>query len=381
VKQPVAKLRIAYPSLRQPSRVTFGRGAVRKVAEAEALQDTVFFLSAHSDVRARVEAGFQKRGITLDESQVCLKPPGEPTLEMVAVGARFLEGRKPLRIVGIGGGSVMDWCRLAWAYRQGMLSAETGVLNAPTGRERPAFWLIPTTCATGAEAAAVGVYSRDGRKVAVVCDAFVAEEVILDGQFLDGMTPGALADSLADTLSHAIEAYCSIVPNTLAKESAVSALRLVLEQGSSAPGPCRNDRLMESGYLGGVAASNCSVGVIHAFAHTVARYGVSHGHANAIGLIAGLTVNAAAPALQSLAKRVGLISSQALADELRPVVNRAIEGRDHRQLNDALVDEKHRTDIISGMKADVCLRSNPLPLSDPELLAFLNHVRETLSLA
>jgi alcohol dehydrogenase class IV len=376
----VAKLRITHPSLRQPARVTFGGGSVRTVAEADRLQDTVFFVSVRNEVRSAIEAAFRKRGATLDESQVCAKPPGEPTLEMIELGARFLDSRRPLRIMGIGGGSVMDWCRLAWAHQQGLLSTASGAMEVPSSdRPRPAFWLIPTTCGTGAEAAAVAVYSCGGRKVAAVSDAFVAEQVVLDGRFLEQMPAGELADSLADTISHAIESYSSIVPNTLAKEAAVSALRLVLEHGSSPPDTCRNDRLMEAGYLGGVAASNCSVGVIHAFAHTVSRYGISHGHANAIGLGAGLTVNAAAPALQSLAHRVGLNGRQELMQRLQPIVNRALEGRNHRPLIAALTDEKHRNDIVGGMRSDVCLRSNPLPLSDPELLAFLDHVVEGLS--
>lgn len=376
----MAKLKIAYPSLRQPGRVTFGSGSIRTVAEADGLQDTVFFLSSRNEVRAAVDAAFHKRGLSLSTLQVCAKPPGEPSLEMIEFGANFLAQQAPRRIVGVGGGSVMDWCRLAWAHQQGMLSSVSGTMQVPASdRPRPAFWLIPTTCATGAEAAAVAVYSCGGRKVAAVSDAFVAEQVVLDGRFLDQMPAGELADSLGDTLSHAIEAYSSVVPNTLAKEAAVSALRLVLEHGSSPASSCRNDLLMEAGYFGGVAASNCSVGVIHAFAHTVSRYGVSHGHANAIGLSAGLTVNATAPALQSLANRVGLSNPRELTQKLQPIVNRAIEGRDHGPLLAALTDEKYRVEIVNGMRSDVCLRSNPLPLSDVDLLAFIDHVVEGLS--
>ena len=378
----MAKLRISYPSLRQPGRVTLGSGSIKTVAEADGLQDTVFFLSSRNEVRVAVDAAFQKRGLSLGELQVCTKPPGEPSLEIIEFGADFLANRTPRRIVGIGGGSVMDWCRLAWAHQQGLLSTTSGTMEVPRlDKPRPAFWLIPTTCGTGAEAAAVAVYSCGGRKVAAVSDVFVAEQVVLDGRFLDRIPAGALADSLADTISHAIESYSSIVPNTLAKEAAVSALRLVLEHGSNPPDPCRNDRLMEAGYLGGVAASNCSVGVIHAFAHTVSRYGVSHGHANAISLGAGLTVNAAAPALQSLAHRVGLNGRHELMERLQPIVNSAIVGRDHRQLLAVLTDETHRVDIVNGIRSDVCLRSNPLPLGDPELRAFVDHVVEGLSRA
>ena len=375
----MAKLKIGYPSLRQPARVTFGRGSIKEIAKADALDDTVFFLSARHEVRATVEAAFQKQGVTLDRLRICPKPPGEPSLEMVDIGARFLGDRPPRRIVGIGGGSVMDWCRLAWAQHQGLLSIASGSMTAPAHHEaRARFWLAPTTCATGAEGAAVAVYSCGGRKVAAVADAFVADHVVLDAQFLDQMTPGGIATSLADTSSHAVESYCSIVGNTLAKEAAVSALWLVLEHGSGEPTPCRNERLMEAGYLGGLAASHCSVGVVHAFAHTISRYGVAHAHANAIGLGAGIAANADAEPLRTLARRVGLDDSRTLIDALNPMLSRAIAGRDHRPLIAVLTDEQQRLDIISGMKADVCLRTNPIPLDDRALHGFLDRVIEVI---
>ena len=114
-----------------------------------------------------------------------------------------------------------------------------------------------------------------------------------------------LACSLADTLSHGIESFVSLVPGTLAKESGVAAVRLVLEHPGEAAGSCRDERLMEAGYLGGVAASNCSVGVVHAFAHSIAALGIGHGHGNALGLTAGVLTNADAAAMSTLVRRFG----------------------------------------------------------------------------
>jgi alcohol dehydrogenase len=369
----VAKLKIGYPYLRQPARVTFGRGSIKEIAKADDLQDTVFFVSARSEVRAAVDAAFQKQGVTLNVLRMLPKPPGEPSLETVDIGASFLGNQVPRRIVGIGGGSVMDWCRLAWAQQQGLLTVGSGSMARARDEARPRFWLVPTTCATGAEAAGVAVYSCGGRKVAAVSDAFVAEHAVLDSQFLERMPQKDVATSLADTLSHAIESYCSIVQNPLAKEAAVSALWLVLEHEPST-NPCRNDRLMEAGYLAGLAASHCSVGVVHAFAHTISRYGVSHAQANAIGLNAGIAVNAGAEALQTLARRVGLSGCQALVQALTPIMNRAITGRDHRRLVAVLADEQRLHEVIAEMKADVCLRTNPLPLNDNDLRGFLDRV-------
>jgi alcohol dehydrogenase len=378
-KESVAKLKMSYPSLRQPARVTFGKGSIKELATADALQDTVFFISARNEVLAAVDATFQKQGLALNLLRTLPKPPGEPSLEMIDLGARFLGNRAPRRIIRIGGGSVMDWCRLSWAQQQGVLSTASGNMAPPIRDEaRTRFWLVPTTCATGAEAAAVAVYSSGGRKVAVISDAFIAEHAVLDSQFLEQMPHEHIATSLADTLSHAIESYCSIVQNTLAKEAAVSALWLVLEHGSSPSNPCRRDRLMEAGYLAGLAASHCSVGVVHAFAHTISRYGFSHAHANAIGLRAGIALNADAAPLQSLAKRVGLSGCEGLVEALTPIMTSAVTGRDHHGLVQVLSDEQHRHDIVAAMRADVCLRTNPVPLDEHQLNGFLDRVVEAI---
>ena len=375
----MAKLKLGYPSLRQPARVTFGRGAIKEIAKVEEPEDAAFFISGRTDVRALVDAAFEKQGVDLHRLRLCSKPPGEPSPEMIDLGARFLGSRAPRRIVGIGGGSVMDWCRLAWAQHQGLLSVSSGKMAAPVPDEpRPRFWLVPTTCATGAEAAAVAVFSAGGRKMAVVSDAFVAEHVVLDGQFLDQMTPQDVANFLADTLSHAVESYCSIVSHTLAKEAAVSALWLVKEHGDGEPTSCRAERLMEAGYLGGLAAAHCSVGVVHAFAHTISRFGVAHAHANAVGLEAGLAVNAEAPALSALARRVGVKDSQAMLEVVAPIIARAIGGRDHRTLIAVISDPQHRGEIVSGMQTDVCMRTNPIPLDESRLHDFLDRVVEVM---
>ena len=89
---------------------------------------------------------------------------------------------------------------------------------------RPWMCLVPTTCASGAEGAAVAVFSDEGRKVPVASRSLLADHVVLDARFLESLTPFQLAASLGDVASHALEAFLSIVPNSLAKEGAFSAL-------------------------------------------------------------------------------------------------------------------------------------------------------------
>jgi alcohol dehydrogenase class IV len=370
--------RFSFPLHQQPARVTLGSGSVRVLAELPLDDRTVVFATGQEHVLALVDESLAKKRLKLDRSQLLSKPPGEPTREMVEAGAAFLRTRRLNsldRIVGVGGGSVLDWCRLSWAAASGHLDLATGKVDDGPAADRPPLWLVPTTCATGAEAAAVAVYLDHARKVPVVSRSFLADQVILDGQFLKGISAGAMARSLGDALTHAIEAYLSIVPGTLAKESAASALRLILLHARAEPSTDRNERLMEAGYLAGSAASNCSVGVVHAFAHSVASWGVPHGYACAVGLEAGLLANRDVTALSELARRVGFASVEALSSSIGEIVRGADGGQSVQDLRGALTESASRAEILKRMASDVCLRTNPQPLDSDALERFLDDVR------
>ena len=376
----MGKLKRAFPTYKQPSIVTFGTGCVKALLEHDNLAETAFFLSGQEEVRAIVGSSLQQYGRALTAAQVITKPAGEPTYAMVQTGAAFLERRPFKRIVGIGGGSVLDWCRLAWAASQGLLSLDEGKVGLQESMEmQPEFWLVPTTCGTGAEAANVAVFSANRRKVPVVSQAFIARRVLLDGQFLRCVSPQSLACSLCDALSHAVEAFVSIVPCALAKEAAVSALQLILAHYANDRDPSsRAQHLMEAGYLGGVAAANCSVGAIHAFAHTMAGYGLPHGYANALGLIAGVHANQDVPAMQALLQRCGVSTIDAFVDRLRPIVRLALSSAVEVEPGRLLRDQTSRQAISERMATDVCMRSNPKILDAEARHVFLNRVLEAV---
>ncbi len=374
----MAKLKLSFPSYQQPSMVTFGSGSIRTLAECAPLKDSAIFLSGREEVRNVVERSLSKRGIDLGDAPVLVKPAGEPTLEMVKLGAAFLKKQPFQRVIGIGGGSVMDWCRLSWAESEEILKFDgQRALVEGSAPRTTELWLVPSTCGTGGEAANIAVFSHEGRKIPAVSRAFVADRVVLDGQFLSSVGPAVLANSLCDALSHAIEAYVSILPCPLAKEAAVSALTLIFRHYTDGS-PSRNDRLMEAGYLGGVAAANCSVGAIHAFAHTIAAYGVSHGHANALGLIAGVYSNQDVPAMQALLGRCGARTIDEFIDQLRPIVQTALSRDRDMELLQALRDQSALRLVSEQMSADVCMRSSPRALEPKEVPTFLEKVAETV---
>ena len=371
----MAKLKLTFPTLRQPATIVSGTGSLGSLRDASNLDQTLFFVSGREEVRGLLARVLAKAGCELTQDNHIAKPPGEPTTEMILEGSRFLQGKDFRRIVGIGGGSTLDWCRLAGAEASGSLDMGSGRIGAGAST-LPELWLIPTTCATGAEAAQVAVYLNEMQKIAATSPAFVADQVILDGRFLQSMSKEEVASSVCDTLSHGIEAFCSIVPNHLAKVAAVASLQLALRHFSSEASSCRNERLMEAGFLGGVAASNCSVGVVHAFAHSVAHLGIPHGVANGLGLVAGIRVNADTPAMQELADRFTAGSVDRLIADVSEITS--ISNRANQTLPgvEQLGEPATRKDVAQRMLGDVCLRSNPQPLEVVAIERFLDLVDE-----
>lgn len=356
--------------------MTFGTGCVRVLAQPGVLERAVVLLSGDSHVRQTLALAFDNRGISLDSLRFFQKTAGEPTVASVGEASEWLGANPAETLIAVGGGSVLDWARLALATSKGWLEGKGRIRPELSASDRPQLILVPTTCGSGAEAAAVAVYAIDGQKVAVVSDAFLADRVILDGQFLAPASPAALASWVSDALSHAVEAFVSIVPNALAKQAAVGALQAILQHYRVPDPHCRNERLMEAGYLGGVAASNCSVGVVHAFAHTVSSYGAPHGLANALGLTAGIAANADTSEMRDLLGRMNFSSAEALQDAVRPITSEAQSAGVPERLRAALDDPSEREAIATRMATDVCLRSNPRRLDRDGLMAFLDHVAD-----
>lgn len=373
----MAKLKISYPVFRHAPAVTMGRGSLRSLQDLD-LASTVFMISSDESVGRYLSKSLERIECVLSQENCLRKPEGEPTTSTVRMAASFLSNRTVERLIAVGGGSVMDWARLAWAECHGVIDLSTGTLDQAAAISlRPEFWLVPTTCGTGAEAADVVVFSRDsGEKISVTSPAFSAAQVVLDSRFLDPISAPLRATFVCDAVSHAVESYVSVVPNSLAKESAISALRLIMEHYSSAAELAENDRLLEASFMAGGAASNCSVGIVHAFAHSIGADGMAHGLANACALEVGIRFNAQAPQIMSLLQRLGFDDVDDLIKKLQLVINCALKGIHQHPLAKKLVNPEYQSEIAQRMFQDITIRSNP---RRPELEDLQRFVAEVVT--
>jgi len=162
----------------------------------------------------------------------CKEEPPIPLLEEIA--RKVKEGSYDL-LIGVGGGSVMDTCKVV------SVIALTGMpMNNYTGKRShekiagqiiPKI-LIPTTSGTGAEwSINTVVYNHEANKMYIVrAWENEADRVIIDPELTARMPQRITADTGFDALSHAIEAYSSINANVFSDMMAGTAIKLIAEK-------------------------------------------------------------------------------------------------------------------------------------------------------
>ena len=91
-------------------------------------------------------------------------------------------------------------------------------------------------------------------------------------------------------------------------------------------------------------------------------------------LDAGMRANAGSSAIQALAGRLGFVSLDALRRALAEVLGPALASPEARRLREALTPSAARAETLERMGADVCMRTNPEPLSEAQLATFLDRV-------
>ncbi|MGE0486823.1 MAG: iron-containing alcohol dehydrogenase [Gammaproteobacteria bacterium] len=368
----MAKRRFSYPRVLNPASVTLGRGCLKTALDDEAQARVAVMVSGAAAVHEAATAALPAAGADVTW---LTKPAGEPDAEAVAAAGRALADFAPSVVLAVGGGSVLDWARLSWAAGAGLLDPQAPVASlsvAPAAA--PSFVLVPTTCATGAESATVAVMMSAGRKCPVVADAFMAHRVFLDPQFIEALSQARTALFLCDAASHAIEAFVSIVPNRIARETAASALGLLRRGFSDTPDSATREQLMLGSYFAGAAASHLSVGLAHAFAHTAARYGVSHALGNALALPATARRLAAAGKLDELAAQAGFGPAAELVAWVEALAAAGSAEGARGALDAGLGDAAARADFVGAMRGDVCMRTTPLRLAEAEVEAFVAEV-------
>lgn len=209
---------------------------------------------------------------------------GEPTENMFNAMCEALAGADCRRVIGVGGGSVLDTAKLL---------AVEGAKNAldifedrmPLAREK-GLVLVPTTCGTGSEMNAVSVLyiNKHGCKIGKAVACSIPDASVLVSEMLEDLPFMAFMYSSLDALVHGIETYLSPYSHSFSRLFGAEAVRLLVRNYARLDANGPEDRLehladyARASAFGGIAISHNPCGAIHACAmYFGGVHQVSHG--------------------------------------------------------------------------------------------------------
>jgi len=308
----VARRTPAHMWFRVPNQIYFNFNAVQNLGNFPS-RSTIIVTNpllermGHVDlVRRSIPAGTPVRVLAI--------PDAEPEIKVVLEGVEALRLQSADQIVALGGGSVIDAAKVMKLKYESpdadleelatpFLDIRKRVVQFPDAQLNGVRLIaIPTTSGTGSEVTpfAVLIDKQRGRKVTLADYSLTPNVAIVDPQFVMSMPKHLTADTGIDCLTHALEAGVSIFASPYTDSNAMQAIRMVFRYLAAAyenPGDEEARSMMHNAAcIAALAFSNASVGVNHALAHAFgARFGVSHGRANALMLPHVVAYNAAVP--------------------------------------------------------------------------------------
>ncbi|PHM72810.1 bifunctional acetaldehyde-CoA/alcohol dehydrogenase [Xenorhabdus sp. KJ12.1] len=235
------------------------------------------------------------------ETEVFFEVEADPTLSIVRKGAEQMRLFKPDIIIALGGGSPMDAAKIMWVmYEHPETHFEELALRFMDIRKRiykfPKMGIkakmvaITTTSGTGSEVTPFAVVTDDitGQKYPLADYALTPDMAIVDANLVMDMPQSLCAFGGLDAVTHALEAYVSVLANEYSDGQALQALKLLkdflpasYQQG--AQNPVARERVHNAATIAGIAFANAFLGVCHSMAHKLgSEFHIPHGLANAL---------------------------------------------------------------------------------------------------
>ncbi len=235
----------------------------------------------------------------------------DPSVETIMRGVKSMNDFQPDVIIALGGGSAMDAAKGMWLFyehpdtdfeglRLKFMDIRKRAYHFPNLGKKAQMVCIPTTSGTGSEVTSFAVITDKNRNVKYpLADYELTPDVaIVDPQFVQTLPRGLIADTGMDVLTHAIEAYVSVLASDYTDGLALQAIRLVFEnlKKSYDGDPVAREKMHNASCIAGMAFTNAFLGINHSLAHKLGgEFHIAHGRANAILLPYVIRYNATMP--------------------------------------------------------------------------------------
>lgn len=235
----------------------------------------------------------------------------DPTLECARRGAKEMAAFEPDCIIAVGGGSPMDAAKMMWVMYEHpdvsfmdlamrFIDIRKRICGFPKMGEKAYFIAIPTTAGTGSEVTPFAVITDEesGVKYPLADYELMPHMAIVDADLMMEAPKGLTAASGIDAVTHAIEAYASVMATDYTDGLALKSLKMIFENLPKAyhngtKDPRARENMANAATMAGMAFANAFLGVCHSMAHKLGNFHhLPHGVANALMIEEVLRFNA-----------------------------------------------------------------------------------------
>jgi len=225
----------------------------------------------------------------------------DPTLANVRNGVKIMNLFNPDVIIAIGGGSPMDAAKIMWVMYEHpevkfedlalrFMDIRKRIYKFPEMGKKAMLVAVPTTSGTGSEVTPFSVVTdeKTGTKYPIADYELTPNMAVIDAEFVLTMPKSVCAYGGVDALTHAIEAYVSVLANEYTNGLSLEAIRLIFKYlpdsyNDGAKNLKAREKMHNASTMAGMAFANAFLGVCHSMAHKVgAMFHVPHGLANSI---------------------------------------------------------------------------------------------------
>ncbi len=282
-----------------PSKIYFERDSIQYLQSMKGMERVVIVTD-----RTMVDLGFVEKiakQITARGNHVTYQlfadVEPDPSIETVRRGTELIRSYKPDTIIALGGGSAMDAAKVMWLFYeqpevdfrdlvQKFMDIRKRAFKFPQLGRKARFIGIPTTSGTGSEVTPFAVITEGNKKYPIADYSLTPTVAIVDPALVMTVPAHVAADTGLDVLTHATEAYVSVLANDFTDGLALQAIKLVfehLERSVKEKDAEAREKMHNASTIAGMAFANAFLGMNHSLAHKIGgRFHTPHGRTNAI---------------------------------------------------------------------------------------------------
>lgn len=303
-KKRIAHRRVNMQWFKIPPKIYFEYGSIQYLEKMTKIERAFIVTDATMLELGNVEKlrYYLNKRKTMCRTEVYSDIEPDPDVETVMRGVKAMSSFKPDVIIALGGGSVIDAAKCMWLFyehpsqtfdgiKQKFMDIRKRAYKFPQLGMKARLVAIPTTSGTGSEVTSFSVItdrSNGNVKYPLADYALTPSVAIIDPQFVTTLPKTPTADTGLDVLTHAIEAYVSVMASDYTDGLAMQAVDMVFTYlprayKNGADDMEAREKMHNASCIAGMAFTNAFLGLNHSMAHKLGgEFHIAHGRANAI---------------------------------------------------------------------------------------------------